>query len=81
MTALGCSEIRAVSKFSSAFLTDLGMRGFAISFLTLECVALSGCFLLLLWSMHHHDIEIEAMQSHFAQFPKYIRFRETTDFV
>jgi hypothetical protein len=42
------------------------MRGFAISFLTLACVALPGCFLLLLWSMHHHDIEIEAMQSHFA---------------
>jgi hypothetical protein len=57
------------------------MRGFAISFLMLACVALPGCFLLLLRSMRHHDIEIEAMQSHFAQFPKHIRFRENSDFV
>ena len=52
MMALGRSRIRAVSKFSSAILADLGMRGFAISFLTLAYVALPGSFLLLLWSMH-----------------------------
>jgi hypothetical protein len=52
MMALGCSGIRAVSKFSSAIFADLATRGFAISFLTLACVALSGSFLLLLWSMH-----------------------------
>ena len=36
---LGCSGIRAVSRFSSAILADLAMRGLAISFLTLARVA------------------------------------------
>ena len=43
------------------------MRGFAISFLTLARVALLDSFLVFLCSIPHHDVEIEAMQSHFAQ--------------
>jgi hypothetical protein len=35
MVALGCSGIRAVSRFTSAILADFAIRGFAISFLTL----------------------------------------------
>jgi hypothetical protein len=50
MLVLGCSEIRAVSRFSSAILADLAMRGFAISFLTLARVALPG-FLPFLFSI------------------------------
>jgi hypothetical protein len=46
MVALGCSRIRAVSRFTSAILTGFAIRGFAISFLTLACVALPGSFLL-----------------------------------
>jgi hypothetical protein len=46
MVALGCSGIRAVSRFTSAILADFAVRGFAISFLTLACVALPGSFLL-----------------------------------
>jgi len=46
------SETRAVSRFSSAILADLAMRGFAISFLTLARIALRGSFLLSLCSMH-----------------------------
>ena len=45
---LGCSGIRVISKFSSAIRADLAMRGFAISFLTLACVAVSGSFLCFL---------------------------------
>jgi hypothetical protein len=45
MVVLGCSGIRAVSRFSSAVLADLAMRGFAISFLTLANVASPGSFL------------------------------------
>ncbi len=52
MVVLGRSGIREVSKFSSAILADLDMRGFAISFLTLACVALPNSFLVLLCSMH-----------------------------
>ncbi len=53
MVVLGCSGIRAVSRFSSAILADLAMRGFAISFLTLARVALPGflAFLVFLCSM------------------------------
>ncbi len=40
MLALGCSGDRAVSRFSSAILADLAMRGFAISVRTLARVAL-----------------------------------------
>jgi hypothetical protein len=40
-------RVRAVSRFSSAFLADLAMRGFAISFLTLACVARPDFVLLL----------------------------------
>jgi hypothetical protein len=40
MVVLGCSRMRVVSRFSSAILADLAMRGFAISFLTLARVAL-----------------------------------------
>ena len=44
MVTLGCSRIRAVSKFSSAILADLEMRGFSISSLTLARVALLSFF-------------------------------------
>jgi hypothetical protein len=50
MVTLGCSEIRAVSSFSSAIFADLAMRGFAISFLTLAHVAAPGSFLRFLWA-------------------------------
>jgi hypothetical protein len=52
MVALGCSEIRVVSKFSSAILADLAMRGFAISFLTLARVAFPDSCTLLLCGMY-----------------------------
>ena len=39
MVVLGCSRVRAVSRFSSVILADLAMRGFAISFLTLARIA------------------------------------------
>jgi hypothetical protein len=42
---LDCSGIRAVSRFRSAIVADLAMRGFAISFLTLARVELSDFFL------------------------------------
>jgi hypothetical protein len=41
MVELGCSGIRAVSRFTSVILADLAMGGFAISLLTLASVALS----------------------------------------
>ncbi len=41
---LGCSETRTVSRFSSAILADLAMRGFAISFMTLVRVAFAASF-------------------------------------
>ena len=44
-------EIRMVTRFSSAILTDLAMRGFAISFLTLSRVELSSSFLAFLRNM------------------------------
>ena len=40
---LGCSAIRARSRFSSAILADLAMRGFAISAAVLACIALLAC--------------------------------------
>ena len=43
---LGCSGIRAVSRFSSAILADLAMRGFAISFLTSARVVSASSFLV-----------------------------------
>jgi hypothetical protein len=48
MVVLGCSGIREVSRFSSATLADLAMRGFAISFVTLTRVAVSDSLLVLL---------------------------------
>jgi hypothetical protein len=48
LAALGCSGVRAVSKFISVILADLAMVGFAISFLTLARVELPisfSCFL------------------------------------
>ena len=51
---LGCSRIRVVSRFSSAILADLAMRGFAISFVTLARVMSSGCFVTFL--MRHAPI-------------------------
>jgi hypothetical protein len=52
MVTLGSSGIRVVSRFSSAILADLAMRGFAISFLTLARVALLDSFLAFLCIMH-----------------------------
>jgi hypothetical protein len=50
--ALGCSGMRDVSRFSSAILADLDIRGFAISFLTLALVASLRSLFAFLWSMH-----------------------------
>ncbi len=52
MVVLGCSGIRAVSRFSCAILADLAKRGLAISFLTLAYVALPDFFLAFLRSIH-----------------------------
>ena len=52
MVVLGCSEILAVSRFSSVILADLAIRGVAISFLTLARIALPDSLLLFLCSMH-----------------------------
>jgi len=52
MVELGCSGIRAVSRFRSATLADLVMRGFAISLLTLARVAMSDSFLVLLCNIY-----------------------------
>jgi len=60
-------EIRAGSRFRSAILTDLAMRGFAISFLTLARVGSSGFFLPFLCDMPDHHTQVEAIQFHFAQ--------------
>jgi hypothetical protein len=51
MLALGRIGMRAVSRFSSAILADLAMRGFAISFPTRACVELPGSFVNFLFSM------------------------------
>jgi len=59
MVALGCSGIRVISRFSSAILADLAMRGLAISLLTLACVALPDSFFDSLCGMRpywHVDI-------------------------
>ncbi len=50
MIVLGCSGFRAVSRFSSAILADLAMRGLAISFATLAPVAFLTAFLALLFT-------------------------------
>ena len=52
MVVLGCSGIRPVSRFSSVILADLAIRGFAISFLTLACVARSDFVLLFFCGMY-----------------------------
>jgi hypothetical protein len=49
---LDCSGIRAVSRFRSAIVADLAMRGFVISFLTLARVESLGVFLVFLCSMN-----------------------------
>ena len=51
MTAVGCSGVRVVSRFTSAIFADLAMRGFAISFKMLARAASSGSFLALLCNM------------------------------
>jgi hypothetical protein len=58
MVVLGCSRVRAVSRFSSVLLADLAMPGFAISFLTLAYVARPDFLLLFFCGMHsswHRD--------------------------
>ena len=55
MVVLGGSEIRAVSKFSSAIFADLAMRGFAISLLTLTNDALPVFFLVFLCIIPLHS--------------------------
>ena len=67
VVAFGCSGIRIISRFSSAIFADLAMRGFAISFSTLTSVALMSSFLRFLSGIAHRDVEMEGMQSHFAQ--------------
>ena len=64
MVTLGCSGIRVASRFSSAIRADLAMRGLAISFVMLARVALISRFVALF--MHHHRIEIEAVQFPFT---------------
>jgi|GEM_PF-6290181 len=51
IVVLGCSGMRAVSRFSSVILADLAMRGFGISSLTLPCVARSDFVLLFFCGM------------------------------
>jgi|ERR1700735_139439 len=67
MVVLGGFGIRAGSRFRSAILADLAMRGLAISFLTLARVESSGFFLRFLYDMPDHDTRGEAIQFHFAQ--------------
>ena len=52
MVVLGCSLVRAVSRFSSAIPADLAMRGFAISFLALANVARPDFVLLFFCGMN-----------------------------
>jgi hypothetical protein len=52
IVVLGCSGILAVSRFSSAILADLAMRGFANSFLTLAYVARPDFVLPFFCGMH-----------------------------
>lgn len=54
MVMLGCSGIRAVSRFCSAIFADLAMRGLPISFVTLARIALPGSFLALLTGPSWH---------------------------
>jgi hypothetical protein len=49
---LGCSEIRAVSRFISFILADLAIRGLAISFWTPALVAVPDSFLRFLFGIH-----------------------------
>jgi hypothetical protein len=58
MVTLGCSEIREVSRFSSAILADLAMLGFAISFLTLARVEFANYSSLSYAPCTPHAIEI-----------------------
>jgi len=51
MATLGCSGIRATTRFSPANLADLLKRGFAISLMTLACVALPIVFFAFFRSM------------------------------
>jgi len=48
MVVLGRSETRAISRFRSAILADLAMRGLAISFLTLARIESPCSFSVLL---------------------------------
>jgi len=63
MVTLGSSEVRVTSKFSSAILADLAMRGFAISFVTLARVAWPESLLACLCAMHskHYRRESRAV--------------------
>src|SRR5580693_1487766 len=70
IVVLGCSIFREVSRFSSAILADLAVRGFAISFVTSACVAFLGSLVpsyLSHAACTHDGIETEVIQSHFAQ--------------
>lgn len=58
MVALGCSEVRVVSKFISVILADLAIVGFAISFWTLASVVFPISFWRLLCRTPQDDIEI-----------------------
>jgi len=62
MVTVGCSGIRAVSRFSFPSLADLAMRGFAISFLTLANVSSLNSFLAFFFIAPPRDIETEAIQ-------------------
>ena len=53
MVTVGCSGIRAVSRFSFPSLADLAMRGFAISFLTLANVSSLNSFLAFVFIEPH----------------------------
>ena len=48
---LGCTRIREESRFNSAILADLAVRGLAISFVTLVSIAFPDSFLVFLCSM------------------------------
>jgi hypothetical protein len=61
IVVVGCSGIRAVSKFSSAILADLAMRGFAISLLTLARIELLDFLLAFLCDMPDHDTQMKTM--------------------
>jgi hypothetical protein len=70
MMVLGSSEMRAISRFNSVILANLAMHGFANSLLTLAWDALPVFSYLSYAACGHDDIEMEAMQSHFAHLRK-----------